>query len=61
VVILASSVLEELVKNRKVIRGARVDLARSVIAMAVRAGGRSCLQFGAASNGEAVSPILTFT
>jgi molybdate transport system substrate-binding protein len=38
VVILASSALEELVKNRKVIPGTRVDLARSVIAMAVRAG-----------------------
>jgi molybdate transport system substrate-binding protein len=37
VVILASSALEELVKNRKVIPGTRVDLARSVIAMAVRA------------------------
>jgi molybdate transport system substrate-binding protein len=35
---LASSALEELVKNRKVIPGTRVDLARSVIAMAVRAG-----------------------
>jgi molybdate transport system substrate-binding protein len=38
VVILASSALEELVKNRKVIPRTRVDLARSVIAMAVRAG-----------------------
>jgi len=38
VLILASSALEELVKNRKVIPGTRVDLARSVIAMAVRAG-----------------------
>jgi molybdate transport system substrate-binding protein len=38
VVILASSALEELVKKRKVIPGTRVDLARSVIAMAVRAG-----------------------
>jgi molybdate transport system substrate-binding protein len=38
VVILASSALEELVKNHKVIPGSRVDLARSVIAMAVRAG-----------------------
>jgi molybdate transport system substrate-binding protein len=38
VVILASSALEELVKNHKVIPGTRVDLARSVIAVAVRAG-----------------------
>ena len=38
VVILASSALEELMKNHKVISGTRVDLARSVIAMAVRAG-----------------------
>src|ERR1700736_868841 len=38
VVILASSALEELVKKDKVIPGTRVDLARSGIAMAVRAG-----------------------
>src|ERR1700719_3237437 len=38
VVILASSVLEALVKKDKVISGTRVDLARSSIAMAVRAG-----------------------
>jgi molybdate transport system substrate-binding protein len=38
VVILASSGLEELVKQHKVIPGSRVDLARSIIAMAVRAG-----------------------
>ena len=38
VVILATSALEELVKNHKVIPGTRVDLARSLIAMAVRAG-----------------------
>jgi len=38
VVILASSALEELVKKHKVIPGTRVDLARSGIAMAVRAG-----------------------
>jgi molybdate transport system substrate-binding protein len=38
VVILASSALEELVKKNKVIPGTRVDLARSGIAMAVRAG-----------------------
>jgi molybdate transport system substrate-binding protein len=38
VVILASSGLEGLVKQHKVIPGSRVDLARSFIAMAVRAG-----------------------
>jgi len=38
VVILASSALEELVKKHQVISGTRVDLARSSIAMAVRAG-----------------------
>ena len=38
VVILASSGLEELVKQHEVIPGSRVDLARSIIAMAVRAG-----------------------
>ena len=38
VVILASSALEELMKKDKVISGTRVDLARSVIAIAVRAG-----------------------
>jgi molybdate transport system substrate-binding protein len=38
VVILAGSALEELVKKHKVIPGTRVDLARSIIAMAVRAG-----------------------
>ncbi len=38
VVILATPALEELVKNHKVISGTRVDLARSLIAMAVRAG-----------------------
>jgi molybdate transport system substrate-binding protein len=38
VVILASSALEELVKKNKVIPGTRMDLARSGIAMAVRAG-----------------------
>src|SRR5258708_16300293 len=38
VVILATSALEELVKNHKVIPGTRVDLPRSLIAMAVRAG-----------------------
>ena len=38
VVILASSSLEELVKKNKVIPGTRVDLARSGIAIAVRAG-----------------------
>jgi molybdate transport system substrate-binding protein len=38
VVILASSALEELVKKHKVIPGTGVDLARSGIAMAVRAG-----------------------
>jgi len=38
VVILASSGLEELVKQHRVIPDSRVDLARSVIAMAVRAG-----------------------
>jgi molybdate transport system substrate-binding protein len=38
VVILASSAFEELVKKNKVIPGTRVDLARSGIAMAVRAG-----------------------
>jgi len=37
-VILASSALEELVKKHKVIPGTRVDLAQSIIAMAVRAG-----------------------
>lgn len=38
VVILASSALEELVKKQEVIPDSRVDLARSVIAMAVRSG-----------------------
>src|SRR5260370_39549577 len=38
VVILATSALEEFVKNHKVIPGTRVDLPRSLIAMAVRAG-----------------------
>jgi molybdate transport system substrate-binding protein len=38
VVILASSALEELEKKHKVVQGTRVDLARSGIAMAVRAG-----------------------
>jgi molybdate transport system substrate-binding protein len=38
VVILASSALEELVKKHKVVSGTRVDLARSGIAIAVRAG-----------------------
>ena len=38
VVILATSALEELAKKHKVIPGTRVDLARSLIAMAVRAG-----------------------
>jgi len=38
VVILASSALEELVNKHEVIPGTRVDLARSIIAMAVRAG-----------------------
>src|SRR5258707_15512991 len=38
VVILATSALEESVKNHKVIPGTRVDLPRSLIAMAVRAG-----------------------
>lgn len=38
VVILASSSLDELVEKNKVIPGTRVDLARSLIAMAVRAG-----------------------
>lgn len=38
VVILASSALEELVKKHEVIPESRVDLARSMIAMAVRAG-----------------------
>jgi molybdate transport system substrate-binding protein len=38
VVILATSALEELVKKNRVIPGTRVDLARSGIAMAVRAG-----------------------
>jgi molybdate transport system substrate-binding protein len=38
VVILAASALEELVEKHKVIPGTRVDLARSLIAMAVRAG-----------------------
>jgi molybdate transport system substrate-binding protein len=37
-VILASSAFEELVKKHKVIPGTRVDLAQSIIAMAVRAG-----------------------
>jgi molybdate transport system substrate-binding protein len=37
-VILASSALEELVKKHKVIPGTRMDLAQSIIAMAVRAG-----------------------
>jgi molybdate transport system substrate-binding protein len=37
-VILASSALEELVKKHKVIPGTRVDLAQSIIAIAVRAG-----------------------
>jgi molybdate transport system substrate-binding protein len=38
VVILATSSLDELVEKRKVIPGTRVDLARSLIAMAVRTG-----------------------
>jgi len=38
VVILASSALEELVKKHKVVPDTRVDLARSIIAMAIRAG-----------------------
>ena len=38
VVILANSGFEELVKQYRVIPDSRVDLARSVIAMAVRAG-----------------------
>jgi molybdate transport system substrate-binding protein len=38
VVILASSGLEELVKTHKVVPATRVDLARSIIAMAIRAG-----------------------
>jgi molybdate transport system substrate-binding protein len=38
IVILATSSLDELVEKRKVIPGTRVDLARSLIAMAVRAG-----------------------
>ena len=38
VVTLASSALEELVKNQRVIPGTRVDPARSVITMAVSAG-----------------------
>src|SRR3984893_17776831 len=40
VVILASSALEELMKKHKVIPCTRVDLARSGIAMALRAGAR---------------------
>lgn len=38
VVILAGSALDELVKRHEVVPGTRVDLARSIIAMAVRAG-----------------------
>lgn len=38
VVIMAGSSLEELVKQHKVVAESRVDLARSLIAMAVRAG-----------------------
>ena len=38
VVILASSALDELVRQGKVVPGTRVDLARSTIGMAVRAG-----------------------
>jgi molybdate transport system substrate-binding protein len=38
VVILATSAIQELVEKHKVIPGTRVDLARSLIAMAVRAG-----------------------
>ena len=38
VVILASTALEELVRQGKVVAGSRVDLARSSIGMAVRAG-----------------------
>lgn len=38
VVILASTVLDELIEQGKVVRGSRVDLVRSSIGMAVRAG-----------------------
>jgi molybdate transport system substrate-binding protein len=38
VVILATSALDELVEKQKVVPGTQVDLARSLIAMAVRAG-----------------------
>jgi molybdate transport system substrate-binding protein len=38
VVILASSALDELIEQGKVVAGSRVDLVRSVIGMAVRAG-----------------------
>ena len=38
VVILAAPALEELIKQGKVVAGSRVDLARSIIGMAVRAG-----------------------
>jgi molybdate transport system substrate-binding protein len=38
VVILASSVLDDLIKQGKVVAGSRVDLVRSIIGMAVRAG-----------------------
>jgi molybdate transport system substrate-binding protein len=38
VVILAGSALDELIKQGKVVAGSRVDLVRSVIGMAVRAG-----------------------
>jgi molybdate transport system substrate-binding protein len=41
VVILATSALEELVKKHRVVPGTRVDLAQSLIAMAVRAGAQS--------------------
>ena len=38
VVILAASALDDLIKDRKVTAGSRVDLVRSSIGMAVRAG-----------------------
>src|SRR5208282_803453 len=38
VVILAGPALDELIKQRKVVPGSRVDLARSSIGVAVRAG-----------------------
>ena len=38
VVILAAPALDELIKQGKVVAGSRVDLARSIIGMAVRAG-----------------------